>query len=195
MYLIDTLDTKKEIKIKVEPGKKEKFVFVFAVADSEDEALNSYERTKMLKSEFNRALNPFYKEPFVHALSEKYLFGMIKNEKKQLDSLAEIFGIKTDYPIISVKIDSCEYEKTLKSLIVLNKIMRNCGIKNTLAVYLSLSESEKTSALETIEMIMHEESCDLMLGIGGGVYVFDGNLYKKSDFEKLKVKSEIFIDC
>lgn len=194
-FIGESCDDKKEIKIKVESGKKEKFVFVFAVADSEDEALNCYEKTKMLKSEFNRALNPFYKEPFVYALSEKYLLGMIKNEKKQLDSLAEIFGIKTDYPIISVRIDNCEYEKTLKSLIVLNKIMRNCGIKNTLAVYLGLSESEKTSALETIERIMHEESCDLMLGIGGGVYVFDGKLYKKSDFEKLKEKSEIFIDC
>ncbi len=192
-FISENEDGAKETKITVESGEKKEFVFVFAVDETEDEALNSYEKMKIVKGGFRKAVNPFCKDAFINALSEKHLFEIMKNEKEVHSSLANIFGIKAEYPVITVSVSSSEYKKIIRPMIVFNKIMRNCGIKNTLVIYLNLSESEKNSALETIENIMHEESCDLMLGIGGGVYVFDSKLYKKTDFEKLKSESRFFI--
>ena len=192
-FVDENKDGMNELKVAVSSGEKKEYIFVFAIDETEDDALNSYEKMKMIKGEFKKAVNPFYKDEFLIALSEKYLFDIAKNKAEKNRSLYELFGITMDYPVVTVSINNTEYEKIIKPLIVFNKTMRNCGIKNTLAIHLNLPEKEKTYALETIEKILHEESCDLMLGIGGGVYVFDGNQHKNSDFEKLKSESSVFI--
>lgn len=175
-----------ETDIKVSAGETEEVIFAFAADTTEDEAVNSFEALKVLKNAHKKAGNPFCKDSFQQALSEKYLSDIIRKEHREDAELQRIFGITGDYPIILVEINKKEQLDTVRPFVVFNKILRNCGIKNTLVIYSCVTDTEKNAVLQTIEAFLKEEGCSLMLGIGGGVYILDGDLYKKTDYEKLK---------
>lgn len=182
-----------ETDIEILAGEKKEAVFSFAADIAEDEAVNSFEALKVYKDEYKKAVNPFCKDPFQRALYYKYLSKIINNERKDCAELLQTFGISADYPVILAEISKTDELDLVKPFIVFNKNLRNCGIKNTLIIYNNASENEKNAALQTIEMFLHEESCDLMLGIGGGVYVLDGEIFEKSDYERLKKNCAVFL--
>ena len=136
--------------------------------------------------------NPFGFDAYQKALSEKYLFNII-NANNMLCEELSVFEIMADYPIILYEVDGNDALDSVKPIIIFNKILRTCGIKNTLVLLNDAPESEKKAVLQTIETFLHEEGCNLMLGIGGGVYVFDRKLYASQDIEKLMKKSSVYI--
>ncbi|MBR3817988.1 MAG: DUF3131 domain-containing protein [Clostridia bacterium] len=165
-------------------------IFAFAADISEDEAINSYESLKVRKKNYQKAVNPFAYDSFICALSEKYLRDIINHKTKGVGS-CEMFGITHDYPVILVKHENHNNLDLLKPFIVFNKILRNCGIKNTLVICNYGTKDTKTSALQTIETFLSEEGCSLMLGIGGGVYVFDEKFLNKTNYRLLEERSAV----
>ncbi len=156
----------------------EKSVAVFSVDITEEDAINSFEYVKNQKLKYEKAVNPFWKDEYQRALADKFIPEIIKS------------GIESDkYPALLKEINTADQIEEVKPLIVFNKTLRNCGIKNTLIIYNNLPESQKSSLLQTIETVMHEESCELMLGIGGGTVVFDSEDNKNDKFQKIKDES------
>lgn len=182
-----------ETDVEVPAGEKKEVIFAFAADITEDDAINTFESMKIKTGVHEKSVNPFSKDPFQMALFDKYFSKITDFKRKDLGELFKVFGIFSDYPVILAEINNEEDIDRIKPFIVFNKNLRNCGIKNTLIIYLNSSKVQKNAALQTIEMFLHEESCDLMLGIGGGVYVLDGNFYQKSDYEKLKENCAVLI--
>ncbi len=177
-------DGNSEKDIVISTGEKKEFVFAFSFDTSEDDVINATELMKSRKTAIKKASNPFCTDEYLKALSEKYLHD-IMNKKRDFN-VPEVFGIKADYPIILSEVNGNDSLESVRQLVVFNKILRNCGINNTLIICCNVSEDEKNALLQTIEAFMHEEGCDLMLGIGGGVLVFNEKIYKKSDIDNLK---------
>ena len=100
-------------------------------------------------------------------------------------------GITGDYPVIAVRINNKNNIESVRNYIIFNKILRNCGIKNTLILYNNAPNDEKTSALQTIETILDEERCNLMFVIGGGIYIFAEENLKKTAYERIAEKSQV----
>ncbi len=182
-----------ETDVEVSAGEKKEFVFSFSVDTTEEEAVNSLESLKVQKSVHKKAANPFCKDTFQRALAEKYLSKIINYKEKSVTDLMRIFRITADYPVILVEVRKKEEHNPVKHFIVFNKNLRNCGIKNTLIILDNTPKKEKNALLQTIETFLHEEGCDLMLGIGGGVYVLDGEIYKNKDYDKLKEQCAVAI--
>ena len=156
---------------------KNKTFEIFSIDVSEEDATNSFEYIKNRKSKYEKATNPFRRDEFQRAMADKFL-GRIILSRNEAD----------EYPVLLKEIDTKEQIEEVKPLVIFNKILRNCGIKNTLIICNNLPKDEKTSLLQTIETVMHEGSCELMLGIGGGTVIFDPENQKNSDFKKLKEK-------
>ena len=156
----------------------DKSVAVFSVDITEEDAINSFEYVKNQKCKYEKAVSPFWQDEFQRALSDKFIGKIIEGE-----------GEPHKYPTLLKEINTADQIEEVKPLIVFNKTLRNCGIKNTLIIYNNLSESKKSSLLQTIETVMHEESCELMLGIGGGTVILDSGNNKNDEFLKIKDKS------
>ncbi len=178
-------DGNSKTDIIISAGEKKKFVFAFSFDTSEDDVINTTELIKNRKAVMKRALNPFYVNEYQRALSEKFLFDIIIGRKKEY-SMPSSFAIKSDYPIILSEINNNDSLESVKQLVIFNKVLRSSGINNTLVILNNMSDNEKNALLQTIQTFMHEEGCDLMLEIGGGVFVFNEKSFNKSDIEKLK---------
>lgn len=179
-----------EIAFEIQSKEISENVFAFAADISEDEAMNSYEALRVRKKNYRKAENPFAHDLYICALSEKYLRDIISYDNCGVKS-AELLGITHDYPVILVKAENNDNLDLVKPFIVFNKILRNCGIKNTLVICNNAEKDAKTSVLQTIERFLCEEGCNLMLGIDGGVYVFDREFSKKSDCRLLEEISAV----
>lgn len=179
-----------ETEFETQPKETFKSFFAFAADIAEDEALNSFESLRVRKKSCKKALNPFAYDSFISALSEKYLRDIISREAKCIGEY-ETLGISHDYPVILVEYEDEEKLDLLKPFIAFNKILRNCGIKNTLVICNNGAKSIKNSALQTIETFLSEEGCSLMLGIGGGIYVFDKNFFEKTGYGLLEEISAV----
>ena len=155
---------------------------LFSVDANEEDASDAFEYVKNKKSKSERATNPFRNDEFQCALSEKFLSRIITAEKKNIPD------VPSEYPVLLKKINAAEQIIEVAPLIRFNKILRNCGVKNTLVICNNLPRDEKTSLLQTIETVMHEESCILMLGIGGGTVIFDLQKQEKFDYDKFREK-------
>ncbi len=184
-----------ETEVGIRAGKSKEMLFVYATEITKDDASDLFEAMKTEKSIRRKAKTPFSVDSFVRALSEKYLPVMIKYEAKEDLKITEDIIITGKYPIMAVRINSKKNLDSVRLFIVFNKILRNCGIKNTLIICCNVPDDEKTSCLQTIETFLDEERCNLMLGIGGGIYVFDEKNLKKTVckqiFEKSHVSEEI----
>lgn len=184
-----------EAEVEILSGKKKTFTFAYSVDFTEEETVNVFESLKTQKTPLKKSLNPFYKEQFQKALSEKYLSDIIDYQSKESKILTDKSEITEEYPVILVKIKTEDDLESARQLVIFNKNLRNCGIKNTLIIYDLTENNKKTSALQTIETILHEVGCELMLGISGGVYVLNGKNHKNSDYERIKSKSAVLISA
>ncbi len=178
--------------VDLKAGECREITFALAVGLTQDESENLLGILRTTDKN-KKAYNPFCKNLFQQVLSEKYLSDIICFTKKTDSELPQKFGITHGIPIILVEINSAEELEDVRPIITFNKILRSCGIKNTLVVYNMASENEKNTVLQTIETFLNEEGCILMLGIGGGVYVLDGKLYHKSDYRELQKNSAVNI--
>lgn len=181
-----------ESEIEIPAGKTKEAIFVYATETSGDEATVLFESMKTESIVRKKAKNPFSADSFIKALSEKYLTNLIDYETKEDIKLSEDTVITGEYPVMMVRINNMKSSESLRFFVVFNKILRNCGIKNTLVICYNVSKDKKTSALQTIETVLNEERCNLMLGIGGGIYVFNEINLQKSVFEKLRKRSQMF---
>lgn len=150
---------------------------------NEEDASDSFEYVKNRKSKSERATNPFLNDEFQRALSEKFLSRIIGADKI---NIPDEYKIPSEYPVILKEINTSDQIAEVASLIRFNKILRNCGIKNTLVICNNLPQNEKTSLLQTIETVMHEENCNLMLGIGGGTVIFEPQKQRNFDYDKFR---------
>ena len=180
-----------ETDIGVQAGKSKEISFVYATESSEDDAADLFETMKTEKNIRKKARNPFSSDSYVWALSKKYLPVLIDYEAEEEIKLSKETVITGEYPITAVTVNSQNSLDTVRLFIVFNKILRNCGIKNTLIILNNVCKDAKTSALQTMETFLNEERCNLMLGIGGGVYIFDRKNLKNYDYEHILEKSQI----
>lgn len=176
--------------VTLESGECREMVFAFSADITQDDAENEFEALRKT-DKIKKALNPFYKNSFQRVLSEKYVSDIICQKNKASCDTLEKFGITKDNPIIMVEINCAEELEAVRPFIVFNKNLRNCGIKNTLVIYNKAPENEKKAVLQTIETFLNEERCIRMLGIGGGIYVLNGDNYEKTDYEELKAASAV----
>lgn len=181
-----------EEEVTIEAGEKKDFVFALSSDTTEEDAVNIFEMLETKKRLTEKGKNAFGFDAYQKALSEKYLFNII-NANNMLCEELSVFGIMADYPIILYEVDGNDALDSVKPIIIFNKTLRNCGIKNTLVLLNNAPESEKNAVLQAIETFLREEGCNLMLGIGGGVFVFEKKLYTNQDIEKLKKKSSVYI--
>ena len=181
-----------EADIGISEGKSKELLFVYATEASEEEAADLLEVMKTEKDDFKKAKNPFGTDSFIGALSEKYLPAMINRKQTEDLYLVEDTIVSGNYPVITVRINSRSNLESVRKYIVFNKVLRNCGVKNTLIICNNTPKEEKTSALQTIETFLNEERCNLMLGIGGGIYVFDEEKYDKKARDTLVKKSQVY---
>lgn len=179
-----------ETEVEIPSGKSKTIVFAFGADFTEDDSVNAFEYFKTQKGKYKKAKNPFCKDQFQKALSDKYLSDIINY---QPDKTENFNGNSGENPVIFVEVKTADEAESLKQFVIFNKNLRNCGIKNTLIIYDVSPESEKNTVLETIERFLHEEGCDLMLEISGGVYVFNGKNRAKLKYENLKRKSAVVI--
>ncbi len=183
-----------QAEAKIPAGKSKEMIFIFATETSEGEATVLFESMKTENTIRKKAKNPFSSDSFIRALSEKYLTALIDFDANDDIRLSESTVITGEYPVILIRINSIKSAESVRLFVVFNKILRNCGIKNTLVICNNASKAEKTSALQTIETVLNEERCNLMLGIGGGIYVFDDENSKNQIFEQLREISRISED-
>ncbi len=183
-----------EMNTEIRAGESKEYIFAFALDTEKEDAMNSFESLKTIKKIHRKAADPFYNNAFLRALSEKYLKDVMNFKICDNEKVLKKFGITNEYPIILIRTDCKTQMNSIAEYIVFNKILRNCGIKNTLVIFNGESDDDKNSVLQTIETFLHEVGCDLMLGIGGGVYVLNEDLYKKSDYEELKRNCTVIIE-
>ncbi len=172
--------------------RNKELVFVYATETSESDAGNLFESMRTEKRIIKTAENPFNTDEFIRVLSERYLPVLMNYKNEKNNDLMCKYGIREDYPVITVRIANNYNIESVRNYVIFNRILRNCGIKNTLIIYIDVPNEEKTSALQTIESILNEERCDLMIGIGGGIYVFHEENLKKSDYECIALKSQVY---
>ena len=165
----DKNSPKYEIKFEVSAGEKTEIVFAIASEATSEEASDLFEKMKTNKIINSKASSPFSTDPYLRALSEKFLPKI--TEKAAESEMEMIHEISRKYPLIFVRLASEENIESVRPYIVFNKILRNCGIKNTLIICNSIDRSEETVALQTIERFMSEEGCNLMIGISGGAFI------------------------
>lgn len=177
--------------IGIQAGKSEEVIFVYATEVSENESSDLFEAMKTEKNVQKKAMNPFSADSFVQALSEKYLPVLMNYEAKEALRLTKETVITREYPLMTVRINSQKSLESARIFIVFNKLLRNCGIKNTLIICNNVPQDEKTSCLQTIETFLNEERCNLMTGIGGGIYVFNEENPKNMFYDYFSKKSQV----
>lgn len=188
----DKNPTKHEMDFEVSVGEKKTFVFATAAEATSEEASDLFEKMKTNQFINSKAMNPFSAEPYLRALSEKYLPKIA--EKKAEPESEMIHEISRKYPLIFVRLSCKENVESVRSYITFNKILRNCGIKNTLIICSCIDRAEEKTVLQTIERFMSEEGCHLMLGISGGAFILSEKSIDNSEYEKFKENSAVFVE-
>ncbi len=166
-------------------GESKETIFAVSADTDVDDATNMFEVLKTGKNNNKKASNPFWRDEFQRALADKLLHKIISGNSKYDETLTK-YGLSAEHPLLLKTIESIEQIGEIDPAIKFNKILRTCGIKNTLVIFNNLHGNEKNTVLQTIETVLHEESCELMLGIGGGVVVFEQENRQNCDSEKIK---------
>lgn len=174
-----------ETEISLESGEKCVKTLIIAADDSQEAAVSAFLTAKNAggKYRFSRAL--FSGDSLDSAIasgilpSVLYPAGQIKgslNDKISLNDLWS-FGLSGDIPIIAVKIEKEEDLQKLAPYIRVNKELRTIGTASDLVIIHSLDEGYNSGVRKEVRKLLVQESCELMLGIKGGVHVINLRLF------------------
>ncbi|MBQ2841713.1 MAG: hypothetical protein IJE72_01600 [Clostridia bacterium] len=193
-----------EIEIKLEPGKNQTYTLGIASAESKEQALNVFLTVRAGKAAKKRCENPFFvasAESFVASrLLPSIAFplfnrGKLNSEEKCIYSKNELWslGISGENPIAVVEILGGEDIDKVIPYIRINKKLRNCGIKNDLAIVFGGEEKYLRPVTNALKSAAEKEDCGLMIGVSGGVHFIDSTLCGYEKMTALKNSSVFYV--
>lgn len=181
------------VKINLAPGKKQTVTIGIAAAESKEQALNVLLTVRAGKSVRKQSENPFYAQTAENFFASRILplvlyptlaRGKIRCGEKCVYSKSDLWGlgISGDNPVVAVETDNTESIGEIIPYIRLNKRLRNCGIKNDLAIIFDGEEKYLMPITNELKKAAEKEDCGLMIGVGGGVHLIDRTLH---DYPKM----------
>ncbi len=188
------------VEISLEAGKKASFTLAVAMGESKERALDT-----LLTVRGRKGTNKFGENPFYSSLPENTFASVILSEtvrggagkvvfgersiyrKKDLWS----FGISGEHPVTAVRIDTDENIDEVLPFIRINKRLRNCGIKNDLAIIFDGEDKYSLPVTNALRSAAEKENCGLMVGVNGGLHFINSASHSYKEITALQ-KSAVF---
>ncbi len=189
------------LKISLKAGEKKTFTFLICAESDEKEAINSLETIRAARKEEKLGVDPFYKNQLESAVAQKVLPSVfypsaIQRKNSEKDTVSDIknehlwsFGISGDNPIIYVEMTDVSDIKTAIPYIRINNALRNRSIKTDLVLAYTEKEGYDNSFFNTVRAALREESCELMLGVSGGIHAVNLASHSRVERETLRLRA------
>lgn len=185
------------IETDLAPKSKASFTLGIALAETKEQALNTFLAVKSGKGLKKKGENPFYKNmlenSFASDIMPKIMYpalsrGIMNVGDRCVYAKNDLwkFGISGENPIILIEAANEEDIGSVVPYIRINKKLRSCGIKTDLAIVFDGEDKYSFPVTNALKKIAENEDCGLMTGVNGGIHFINSELFDYREMAALK---------